>query len=243
MTRITNDVDVNDEEVIDQRRNRLLSSTLITNVHGCDNNSHTNTAKINTGTQFGKFFIREECIFYRTLLSVAFINLRPIVPGHVLVIPCNSIKQQLYQLSSEEYDDLWRTVRIVQSILQHQYGSSDSNHEPLSFNVAVQDGKDAGQSVAHVHVHILPRHTNDITNNDDIYDALEMWEPKSCNDNNNNSMDNESMKGSTYTNSKRNTKLHVPTDVERKDRTMNEMINEAEMYRKIIQQYKLGQQT
>jgi bis(5'-adenosyl)-triphosphatase len=229
MTNSTEDVVVDNNEVQDthsitnQPIDCPISSTITSMVHS---NNSNNTA--NHGAQFGKFFIREECIFYRTPLSVAFVNLRPIVPGHVLVIPCNSIKQLLYQLSSEEYDDLWRTVRIVQSILRYQYGNNDSNQEPLSCNVAVQDGRYAGQSVSHVHVHILPRQPNDFTKIDDIYDALEIWEPKGCTNSNNNNSGNESLNESRFV-----TKLHVPSDNERKDRTMAEMINEAELYRNI----------
>lgn len=37
----------------------------------------------------------------------------------------------------------------------------------------MQDGKEAGQSVPHVHIHILPRRAGDFSNNDDIYEHLE----------------------------------------------------------------------
>ena len=37
----------------------------------------------------------------------------------------------------------------------------------------MQDGKEAGQSVPHVHVHILPRIAGDFANNDDVYTHLE----------------------------------------------------------------------
>ena len=37
----------------------------------------------------------------------------------------------------------------------------------------MQDGKEAGQSVPHVHVHILPRKAGDFENNDDVYTHLD----------------------------------------------------------------------
>jgi bis(5'-adenosyl)-triphosphatase len=37
----------------------------------------------------------------------------------------------------------------------------------------MQDGQDAGQSVPHVHVHVLPRRPGDFHRNDDVYDAID----------------------------------------------------------------------
>ncbi|KAI7862083.1 HIT-like domain-containing protein [Spinellus fusiger] len=42
-----------------------------------------------------------------------------------------------------------------------------------SLTMAVQDGPEAGQSVPHVHMHVIPRRKKDWKNNDDIYDALD----------------------------------------------------------------------
>jgi len=109
--------------------------------------------------QFGKFLISSKHIFLRTKYSAAFVNLRPIVPGHVLVMP-QTIVPTLEELSTEEYTDLWLTVREVQSALKQHFASQ-------AFNVAVQDGREAGQSVPHVHVHILPRKSGDFERNDD----------------------------------------------------------------------------
>jgi bis(5'-adenosyl)-triphosphatase len=203
----------------------------------------------NGGTQFGKFYIPEECIFYRTELSVAFVNLRPIVPSHVLVIPmiessssCNSTKRKthLCDLSDDEYDDLWRTVRYVQSILQQHFHNMNRNdstetsttsttttsstlQQRLSYNVAVQDGKDAGQSVHHVHVHILPRMANDFEHNDDVYEELDRWEPRQ-----------KPLPNTSDTENSNASPLQVPNDEERKGRTMLEMTTEAAMYRSIV---------
>lgn len=159
--------------------------------------------------QFGKFRISSNQIFHRTIHSFATVNLRPIVPGHVLVCS-NRVTPLLSDLEDEEYIDLWKTVRIVQQVLKHQYNCD-------AFNVAVQDGKGAGQSVPHVHVHILPRHTGDFQRNDDVYDQLEAWAPRNY--------DNESETKS---------KLDVPEDSERRDRTVEEMVEEAKIYKSII---------
>jgi bis(5'-adenosyl)-triphosphatase len=186
--------------------------------------------------QFGKFRISKESIFYRSnsTSTIAFVNFRPIVPGHVLVMSERNVPR-LSDLQEEEYVDLWKTVRTVQRILEIQYqqeqppktttttsngGSSCSGR--LSFNVAVQDGVAAGQSVPHVHVHILPRKTGDYAVNDHVYEDLEQWEPRSH-------------YTTTIHPEKNVTKLNVPNDQDRRDRTAQEMAEEAAIYRSIVE--------
>jgi len=170
---------------------------------------------------FGKFIIPSDSIFYRSRRrnngssksTFAFVNLRPIVPGHVLVVP-ERIVPHLSDLDDEEYADLWHSVRDVQGVLQRHYGESGCS----AFNVAVQDGKAAGQSVPHVHVHVLPRHAGDAYEDDDrIYNKLEEWAPR-----------DELVNAIA--------KIDVPDDADRKDRTREEMAEEAAAYRKIAQE-------
>ncbi len=47
--------------------------------------------------------------------------------------------------------------------------------EDGAFNIAIQDGRSAGQTVEHVHCHIIPR-TKDSTGGDEIYDRMESEE-------------------------------------------------------------------
>lgn len=166
--------------------------------------------------QFGTFRIAPSQIFYSSpsKLSSAIVNLRPIVPGHVLVIP-KRVVPLLKDLTEEEYNDIWKTVRLVQKMLGQKYGSD-------AFNVAVQDGKGAGQSVPHVHVHILPRKEGDFERNDDVYDELQDWAPTVA-------MSKEKKEQSV--------ELDVPDDEYRKDRTMEQMEEEALSYRTIINDF------
>lgn len=156
---------------------------------------------------FGRFKILANQIFHRTEHSFALVNLRPLVKGHVLVVS-NRIAPLLSDLQDHEYDDLWKTVRKVQQALKKQYNCD-------AFNVAVQDGQSAGQSVPHVHVHILPRYNGDLERNDDIYDQLEMWAPRE-------------------EDSQKKKRLEVPDDDERKDRTIDEMAEEAKIYQALM---------
>lgn len=65
-------------------------------------------------------------------------------------------------LTPEEVSDLFLCVHRIAPVLQAVHSSS-------SLTIAVQDGKEAGQTVEHVHVHILPRQRGDFSKNDDIY--------------------------------------------------------------------------
>jgi len=160
---------------------------------------------------FGRFKITSNQIFLRTTHSFAMVNLRPIVPGHVLI--CSTrVAPLLSDLEDDEYDDLWRTVRTVQRVLKRQYKCE-------AFNVAVQDGSGAGQSVPHAHVHILPRYCGDFERNDDIYDELEAWAPRDERDS-----------------KEKPKKLDVPEDSKRRDQTVEEMAAEAAMYQSIIRE-------
>lgn len=61
------------------------------------------------------------------------------------------------------------TVQRVQKTLRRVYKAT-------AFNVAVQDGKDAGQTVPHVHVHVIPRQAKDMDSKgggDRLYEMLE----------------------------------------------------------------------
>lgn len=73
---------------------------------------------------------------------------------------------RLKELRPDEIADLFQTVCKVQRMLEHV-------HSTTSSTVTVQDGELAGQTVRHVHCHVMPRRAGDFTNNDDIYVALE----------------------------------------------------------------------
>lgn len=114
---------------------------------------------------FGPVTVPGSCVFYRSLLSLAFVNKKPVVPGHVLVIPVRKV-DRLKDLSPEEVADLFLVVQKVAKFIEEYHGST-------STTVSIQDGPEAGQSIPHVHVHILPRRKGDFGNNDDVYKELE----------------------------------------------------------------------
>jgi bis(5'-adenosyl)-triphosphatase len=182
----------------------LLSPSVVSMTTSTTSSSSSSS----TDMRFGKFVIPSSHIFHRTKWSAAFVNLRPIVPGHVLVMP-ERIVTNMEALTDDEYLDLWTSVRRVQRALKDQYHAT-------AFNVAVQDGRAAGQSVPHVHVHILPRTAGDLERNDDVYEALDAWAPRADMP-------------------KPKTTIDVPEDDDRVDRTPEKMADEAAIYRRLLE--------
>ncbi|KAH9810340.1 diadenosine tetraphosphate hydrolase [Melampsora americana] len=117
---------------------------------------------------FSSFDVSDQ-VFYESEHSFGIVNLKPIVNGHVLIIPKRNSIKRLNQLNEIELIDLFKSVQIVSNKLESIYGCN-------SLTISIQDGLDAGQSVPHLHVHILPRKPNDFKPNDEIYDHLNKFQ-------------------------------------------------------------------
>ncbi|KAK5118496.1 hypothetical protein LTR62_003011 [Meristemomyces frigidus] len=113
---------------------------------------------------FAKFDVTSQ-VFHVTKHSFALVNLKPLLPGHILVSPL-AVKPSLSDLTTEEISDLFLTVTRVQRTLKRLYKAD-------AFNVAVQDGEAAGQSVPHVHCHVIPRQREDAGGDDKVHQWLE----------------------------------------------------------------------
>jgi len=87
-------------------------------------------------------------ILKETSNSISFLDAFPLAKGHVLVIP----KKKIQDMSPEENTDLFSLVHLMISKVDALTGAT---------LVAVHNGKDAGQEVPHVHVHLVPRSTDD----------------------------------------------------------------------------------
>ncbi|KAL9619700.1 MAG: hypothetical protein Q9160_005720 [Pyrenula sp. 1 TL-2023] len=107
-------------------------------------------------------------VFHHTPLSYCLVNIKPLLPGHVLIIPIRPIPR-VSGLTSAETSDLFLTASRVGRMIERVYGAS-------SLNIAIQDGPDAGQSVPHVHVHVIPRKKADLDSkggSDAIYEMMD----------------------------------------------------------------------
>jgi len=108
--------------------------------------------------------VRGASTFRRTPLSLVFVNKKPVVAGHVLVVPRRAVAR-LDELEEKEVTDLFLLVQRVDVFLQRHYGVD-------STTISIQNGAGAGQTIPHLHVHILPRRPGDFSHNDDVYTRL-----------------------------------------------------------------------
>lgn len=86
--------------------------------------------------------------------AFAFYDKYPVSKGHSLIVPKRQVSNY-FDLSFKEQSACWFLVRLVQEFLQKEYA-------PDGFNVGININEDAGQTVPHCHIHIIPRYSGDV---------------------------------------------------------------------------------
>ena len=89
-------------------------------------------------------------------LSLSFFDGFPVSPGHALIIPRRHVAS-FFDLTQEERQDMFNMVDEVKRIL-------DDRFHPDGYNIGVNIGEAAGQSIFHVHLHLIPRYSGDVPN-------------------------------------------------------------------------------
>ena len=90
-------------------------------------------------------------ILYEDEDTISFLDAFPVAKGHTLVIP-KEHHTKIQDLSSNENQKLFDTVHKMIEKVDSLQGST---------LVAIHNGKESGQEVPHVHVHLIPRSTDD----------------------------------------------------------------------------------
>lgn len=80
----------------------------------------------------------------------------PVNPGHCLVIPHRHVAEY-FDASDAEKAAIWELVDTMKARI-------DAEFSPDGYNVGVNIGPTAGQSVPHIHIHIIPRYKGDMEN-------------------------------------------------------------------------------
>ena len=96
----------------------------------------------------------EEEIVLQNSLCYARYDRYPVSPGHLLLIPFRHIPT-LFDATDGEHAALLALVREAKTLLDEQF-------HPDGYNIGVNVGTAAGQTVMHLHVHVIPRYAGDV---------------------------------------------------------------------------------
>lgn len=80
----------------------------------------------------------------------------PVNPGHLLIIS-NKVRKDYFELSEEEKRYLHSTIEVAKNIILKKY-------TPDGFNIGMNCGEYAGQTIFHFHCHLIPRYKGDMAN-------------------------------------------------------------------------------
>jgi diadenosine tetraphosphate (Ap4A) HIT family hydrolase len=92
-----------------------------------------------------------EPVLIRNQHALAIADKNPISPGHSLIVPTVHT-ESILALSLEHYRACFELLRSLKESLE-------ASHSPAGFNVVVNSGKAAGQTVDHAHIHLVPRYS------------------------------------------------------------------------------------
>lgn len=101
-------------------------------------------------------FCKSRNIIIENDLAFADYDTYPASPGHSLVIIKRHVAEY-FQATTEEKAAIWALVDEMKIIIDNEF-------KPDAYNVGVNIGKTAGQSVPHIHIHIIPRYEGDVEN-------------------------------------------------------------------------------
>ncbi len=106
-------------------------------------------------TVFEKIIARKvpAVIVYEDDATCAFLDIAPNTPGHLLVVP-KVVYENLLDVPEETWQAVMRTVRFLAPCVMRAVKAD-------GINIKMNNGAAAGQEVPHLHVHLIPRFTND----------------------------------------------------------------------------------
>ena len=86
-------------------------------------------------------------------LAIATRDSYPVSKGHTLIIPRRHVAS-FFETTEDEHQAMMRLLGEARAILDREY-------KPDGYNIGVNSGVAAGQTVMHVHMHLIPRYAGD----------------------------------------------------------------------------------
>lgn len=109
--------------------------------------------------------MKKECIFCdynekeriaENALAFAIYDNFPVNKGHTLIIPKRHFSS-FFEATEEEVLAIYNLIHKAKEII-------DKKYNPTGYNVGINIGEDAGQTIMHLHLHIIPRYKGDVEN-------------------------------------------------------------------------------
>jgi diadenosine tetraphosphate (Ap4A) HIT family hydrolase len=98
--------------------------------------------------------INEEKIIYRDEYFFIIRDGFPVNPGHLLIIS-NQVRKDFFDLTDNEKTQLPKTIEKAKELINKEY-------KPDGYNIGMNCGEKAGQTVFHFHCHLIPRYEGDM---------------------------------------------------------------------------------
>ena len=129
---------------------------------GCKNHKNYNGEDLFENPSRGVWKLsNKECVFCQMKdyileneLAYAIYDKYPVGKGHMLFIPKRHVKD-FFDITKEEREAIFELIDEGKKLLDEKYS-------PDSYNVGINCGEHAGQTIMHVHVHLIPRYIGDM---------------------------------------------------------------------------------
>ncbi len=99
------------------------------------------------------FCMKEDLVLENELAWVKYDRF-PVSPGHLLIIS----KRHLTDFFSASAEERWALSELLDAAKEYL----DKNYHPDGYNIGINCGEYAGQSIQHLHIHLIPRYSGDI---------------------------------------------------------------------------------
>ncbi|WP_456383466.1 HIT family protein [Persephonella sp.] len=100
--------------------------------------------------------VSEDMIVIKNDLCFAIFDRYPVNKGHMLIIPFRHFDNYF----DSTFDEKLAFIKLIDEAKKF----IDKKFNPDGYNIGVNIGKEAGQTVFHVHIHLIPRYRGDIDN-------------------------------------------------------------------------------
>lgn len=101
-------------------------------------------------------FCHPEGILFENELAYSILDKSPVNPGHLLIIPKRHVADFFHCIPAEKI--------ALLSLLDEAKSYLDGKHAPAGYNIGINVGEVAGQTIFHVHLHLIPRYHGDMEN-------------------------------------------------------------------------------